>query len=212
MAPILPKSMPTTEPVIIDKTQSNKIHKESQQRSSKCLVYALTSFVTLFALWLIFASIVLRVTDPKLKLRSARVMHISYSILPSSPSFNITMIATMTIMNPNFGHFDYGNGSVMSVVYGNVSVGVGEICGDTMEARENKEINVMVNVRSSKKLVSGNNNLTNQIHSGTLELRNYAKLSGTVNLLKIVKKKKTIEMDCIMNLNLTAHSVHHIQC
>ncbi|KAE9596528.1 putative immunoglobulin-like protein [Lupinus albus] len=123
-------------------------------------------------------------------------MHISYNISPL-PSFNITMIATMTIMKPNFGDFNYGNGS---------------LSGARIEARKSKDINFVVNMWCSKiSLVSGNN-LINEINSGMLKFRSYAKLSGTVHLMKIVNKRKTIEMDCILNLNFTSHSIHHSRC
>ncbi|KAE9606546.1 putative Late embryogenesis abundant protein, LEA-14 [Lupinus albus] len=217
MAPMLPKSLSTPSPIHTHSTTESiiynsysQIHRESQKRSSKCLVYILSGFVTLLAFWVVFSSIVLHVKDPSLQLRSARVIHISYNTSPSLSS-NITMIATMKIMNPNFGRFNYGNGSV-SVVYGTASIGGWEISGAKMEARESKEFNVMVNMRCSKILLVSGNNITNEIHSGMLKLRSYAKLSGTIYLLKIVKKRKTIEMNCVMNLNLTSHSFHNIQC
>ncbi|CAL0332005.1 unnamed protein product [Lupinus luteus] len=217
MAPMLPKSLSTPSPIHTYSTTEaiiynsySQIHRESQKRSSKCLVYILAGFVTLLAIWVVFSSIVLHVTDPNLELRSARVIHISYNTSPSL-SFNITMIATMKIMNPNFGHFNYGDSSV-SVVHGAASIGGWEISGAKVEARESKEFNVMVNMISSKILLGSGNNITNGIHSGMLELRSYAKLSGTIHLLKIVKKMKTIEMNCVMNLNLTSQSFHYIQC
>ncbi|XP_019420818.1 PREDICTED: late embryogenesis abundant protein At1g64065 [Lupinus angustifolius] len=217
MAPILPKSLSTPSPIHTYSTTEaiiynsySQIHKESQKRSSKCLVYILASFVTFLAIWVVFSSIVLHVKDPNLELRSARVLHISYNTSPSL-SFNITMVATMKIMNPNFGYFIYGNGSV-SVVHGATNIGGWEISGAKMEARESKEFSVMVNMRYSKILLVSENNITNEIHSGMLKLRSYAKLSGTIYLLKIVKKMKTIEMNCVMNLNLTSQSFHYIQC
>ena len=184
------------------------VRKEPKRRS-KYLVYTLAGFVTLLAVCLAFASTVLKVRNPKLEMISAKVMHISYSTSPSA-SFNVTMIASLTIMNPNFGRFNYDN-STVNVLYGVISVGARETVGARVEARETKEIDVMVNMRSSKKLLASGN-LTNDIHSGTVKLRSYAKLSGTVQLLKIVKKRKTIVMACIMNLNLTSHSIHHVQC
>lgn len=215
MAPILSTSLSipsgihaySTTEAIIDKSQS-EIRKELQKRTSKCLVYTLAGLTTLLAVWLVFASVVLRVRDPKLELRSARVMHISYRSTSPSASFNVTMIARMSIMNPNFGGFDYGN-STVSVMYGVVSVGAWEMSGAIIEARETKEINVMVNMRL---LVRSGNNVTNEIHSGILKLRSYTKLSGTVHLLKMVKKRKIVGMACSMNLNLTSHSIHRIQC
>ncbi|TKY70984.1 Late embryogenesis abundant protein [Spatholobus suberectus] len=181
-----------------------------EKQSSKCLVYTLTGFVTLFAVWFVFASIVLRVGDPEIQLRSARLMHNTHNhnVSLSSP-FNVTMIASVTLTNPNFGRFYYGN-STVSVLYGASSVGAWELEGARVGARDTKEINFMVLMRFNKLLVKGN--LTNDIRSGMLKLRSYAKLSGTVHVLKMVKKRKTIEMACIMNLNLTSHSIHHLQC
>ncbi|XP_027362576.1 late embryogenesis abundant protein At1g64065-like [Abrus precatorius] len=176
--------------------------RHETKQSSKCFVYALASFVTLFAIWVIFASIVLRVRDPNIELRSVRLMHkFNHSVSPL-PSFNVTIIAQVTITNPNFGPFYYGNTSV-SMLYGISSVGACQLHGARVKAIETQEINCLVNMKF---------NHTNDIHSGMLKLRCYVKLSGEVRVLKIVKKRKTIEMGCIMKLNFTSYSVQHLLC
>lgn len=198
------------------------IHEQGKRSSSKCLVYTLAAFVTLLAVWTVFASIVtLSERDPEIRLGSAKLtaMHIStssnysYRASPTTSSLNVTMMARVTLTNPNFGPFDYGN-STVSVLYGVTCVGVGEIEAATVEARETKEINVMVkvNIGSSNKLLLVSGNFTSDIHSGILKLRSYAKLSGSVHVLKFVNKRKTMVMACIMSLNLTSHSFQHLQC
>ncbi|KAI4315480.1 hypothetical protein L6164_028281 [Bauhinia variegata] len=182
------------------------IHKE--ERSNKCFVYIFATFVILFALALGFASIVLRVTSPQIELRSATVNHIKYITSPS-PSFNVTMIAYLTIKNPNFGRFNYDN-STVSVQYEGASVGDGGFGSARLKARETKGMNLTVNMRSTKLLVTGN--LTSDINSGMLNLTSYAKLSGKVHLFKIFQKTTTAEMACIMNLNLTSKSIQDFQC
>lgn len=186
------------------------IHKETK-RSSKCLVYTLVFINTLLAIWLIFASTVLRTRNPEIKLKSAKVMHLSYHASASKASLNGTMITRLVITNTNFGHFDYMN-STVKLLYGVTCVGVGEIEGGIVEARESKVIKVMVNIRSSKLFVGGNFSSNNIGYLGIMKLRSYAELSGTVHLLKFVKKRKIIRMACLMNLNLTSHSFYHFQC
>ncbi|KAJ1416150.1 Late embryogenesis abundant protein [Sesbania bispinosa] len=179
-----------------------------EERSSKCFVFVLAAFVMCCAVLLAFASL-LRLRSPEIKLRSATLNHISYNSASPSASFNATVIAHISIKNPNYGAFSYEN-STVRILYAGVKVGDREIRSNRVNGRETKEMNVMVNVKSSKLPVTGN--LSSDINSGTLNLTSYAKFSGTVQLLKIINKRKTIEMACIMNLNLTSHAIQGIQC
>ena len=192
--------------------------KEEKQSSSKCLVYALVVLVAILFIWLVFASIVLRVGDPQIQLKSARLMHNTYNnhSVSSNSSFKVTLLARVSLTNPNlFCRFYYGNTRV-SVLYGASSVGAWELEGARLEGRETKEIDFVVHMSFSTKLVVVKRNLTNDTtHSdsaGMLKLRSYAKLSGTVHVLNMVNKKKTIEVACILNLNLTSYSTQHFQC
>ncbi|KAG5061528.1 hypothetical protein AAZX31_01G208200 [Glycine max] len=212
-SPVANKSNMTTEEVIA-MFPSRKEEKES----SKCLVYALVVFVAILFIWLVFASIVLRVGDPQIQLKSARLMHNTYNnhSVSSNSSFKVTLLARVSLTNPNlFCRFYYGNTRV-SVLYGASSVGAWELEGARLEGRETKEIDFVVHMSFSTKLVVVKRNLTNDTtHSdsaGMLKLRSYAKLSGTVHVLNMVNKKKTIEVACILNLNLTSYSTQHFQC
>nr|KYP37633.1 hypothetical protein KK1_041174 [Cajanus cajan] len=183
--------------------------RKQEKQSSKCLVYTLASFVTLFFVWFVFASIVLRVQDPDIELKSARLSRHNTDHHHYNHSFDVTMIARVTLTNPNFGPF-YNGDSRVSVLYGASTVGASQLLeGATVEPRQTKEFNFKLHMRFTK---SANANLTNDITSGMLKLTSYAKLSGTVHVLNIVNKKKTILMACIINLNITSYSIHHFQC
>ena len=182
------------------------IHEEG---SSKCFVFVLAAFVVLCAALLAFASIV-RLRNPEVKLISTTLTQIRYSASPSSGSVNATLITHISIKNPNYGGFSYEN-STVSVLYDGVRVGDRAIIGsDTVKARETKGMNVTMKVWSVNATVAWN--LSSDINSGMLNLTSYAKFSGNVQLLKIINKRKTIEMACVMNLNLTSHAVQGIQC
>lgn len=100
----------------------------------------------------------------------------------------------------------------MRVLYAGVKVGDREINSDRVKQRETKEMSVTVNVRSGNWLELPVAGPGSDINSGTLNLTSYAKFSGMVQLLKIIHKSKTIEMVCIVNLNLTSHAIQGIQC
>ena len=184
-----------------------------RKRSSKCFVYLFATFVTIFAVCLAIASIVLHAESPEVELRSASVKHFTYSnnstSSSSSASFNGTMIGFLTIKNPNFGDFKYEMTKV-SVLYGGMLLGDMKLGSARMKAKETKGMNITVNMRTSRLLVTGN--LTSEIDSRMLRLTSYARLSGTVHLFKIMSKRKTTEMACSINLNLTSLSFHNFHC
>ncbi|XP_054822956.1 late embryogenesis abundant protein At1g64065 [Prosopis cineraria] len=179
-----------------------------EQRSNKCFVFLLAAFVLLCAILLVFASIVLRVKKPLLHFESASVNNLSYRTSPS-PSFKLTMVAKITVNNPNFGNLDYGNSSV-TVLYGNSRIAERELEGGRVKAGEIKALNVTLNLRSDPVVSSGN--LSNDILSGAFNLTGYTKLTGTVHLLKFLKKNKSTELACVLRLNLTSYSVQNLQC
>ncbi|KAK7307880.1 hypothetical protein VNO77_41322 [Canavalia gladiata] len=195
-------------------SRHHTIHQETaiykpihQERSSKWFVFLFSAFVILCAVLLVFAS-VLRVRSPEVKLRSATLKQINYRASPA-PSFNATLITFLRIRNPNYGAFSYEN-STVTVLYAGENIGDKGIGSDRVSYRETKQMNVTVNVRSSKLPVTGN--LSGAINSGMLNLTGYVKFSGTVHLLKIINSRKTIQIACTMNLNLTSHAIKGIQC
>ncbi|CAJ1927614.1 unnamed protein product [Sphenostylis stenocarpa] len=179
-----------------------------EPRSGKCFVCVLAFFVILCALLLVFASIV-RVRNPRVKIRSATSNQISYSVSSSSPSFNATVVIFFSIKNPNLSAFTYENSSV-SVLYAGVKIGHRPINGGRVSFRKTKEINVIVNLSSAEIPVTAN--LSSDMNSGCLNLTSYAKFSGIVRLLKIMKVKMNIETACAMKLNFTSHVIQDIQC
>ncbi|KAK7308958.1 hypothetical protein RJT34_05321 [Clitoria ternatea] len=194
---VMPLPTPATMPIHTHTTKTTTEDliamfsiRQQRKQSSKFFVYIFASFVTLFALFTLFASIVLRVTNPQIEFISATFMHVHHA--------NITMFARVTLTNPNFGPFHYNNTTVAVS-----NVGARKLQGGRVEARETKKIDFVVNLRFHKPF---------NLSSDVMKLRSYAKLSGTVHVLKFVKRRKITVMACIMNLNLTSYSVHQILC
>jgi len=189
-------------------------HKKEEQ-SSKCLVYTLALFVVIMVIWLVLAFVTSHVGDPKIEFRSARLMHNthSYRNISTTSPLNVTIIARVTLTNPSFASFSFRKSSV-SVMYENsgVCVGVSKLKAATLEAKETKDLNLKVQMRLGQKELVTSNLTDHYIFSDMFKLRSYAKLSGTVHVLKLLKKKKTIQMSCTINLNLTSFSNQRFHC
>lgn len=181
-----------------------------EEKSSKCIVYFLLLIVLLVASALILASIFLHAKTPRIEIKSVTVNHLSHGRNASSPSFNATLVAELTMKNNNFGSFKFQNGSG-NFWYDIFKVGEMKIPEGLVRARETKTMKIRVQVKSYGAL-NEKTNLTSDINSGMVRLSSYAKLHGRVNLFKFVEKKKSPEMNCYMTVNLTSHSVQDLVC
>lgn len=182
-----------------------------KERSGKCFVYVFAAIVILCFFALVFALIVLRFRFPDVNLSSVAVknLRLSNGTASLSSSFSATLAAEMTIKNTNFGRFNLEN-STMSVLYGGMSVGDIRIGPLSVKARETKKMNVAVGVKSNR--LSDTKNLSSDMIAGMLKLNSYARLSGRVNFLDIIKKRKISGLNCSMTLNLTSGAFEDLQC
>ncbi|KAL4565488.1 hypothetical protein LXL04_029586 [Taraxacum kok-saghyz] len=175
--------------------------KPKHQESSKCLVYVLAAIVFHGTIFLVFGSVFLRVNNPKLRLSTVSIQNFQYENT-NSTSLNITMLAEATLDNENFGRYDFENCNSV-ILYGNLTVGGGDISGGRVAARNTKPISVTMRISSENlNFSSSGSDSTDQI-----EIVSYAKMTGRVHVLKIVDRRKTIEMNCTMSLHLTSQSI-----
>ncbi|KAA8520885.1 hypothetical protein F0562_011558 [Nyssa sinensis] len=101
------------------------------------------------------------------------------------------LVTQFAVKNTNFGHFKYDN-STVTILYGGSPVGEAFIPRGRAKARQTRRFNVTVDI--SFEQLSGNPNLTNDINSGFLTLTSQARLSGKVELMKVIKKNKSGNM------------------
>ncbi|KAK8623545.1 hypothetical protein V6N13_118428 [Hibiscus sabdariffa] len=125
------------------------------------------------------------------------------------PSFNIKLNAQVAVKNTNFGHFKFEN-TTISFEYGGVGVGDALVARGRSKARSTKKMNVAVELNSNN--IPNNSSLQSEIESGYLALTCHSKLSGKVQLMKLIKKKKSAEMRCAMVVNLVTKAVQDIKC
>nr|KJB52206.1 hypothetical protein B456_008G250600 [Gossypium raimondii] len=169
-----------------------------EEKSSKCLVYVLIITVVLGTILLTFGSILLRPRTPGFKFRSVQVRNLKYVTNSTSPSFNFTLIMQIVVENTNFGDFRFDNTTGSVIPTGRA------------QARKTERLNVSFDVSSVR--VPNTTRLNGNISSRILELSSHVKLSGKLNIMNIMKRRRHPEMTCFMKLNLTGSSVHDLTC
>ncbi|XVF51404.1 hypothetical protein PTKIN_Ptkin04bG0182700 [Pterospermum kingtungense] len=180
-----------------------------EEKSSKCLVYVLAIMVIVGTVLLTFSSVFLRVTSPGFEIGSVTVRNLQYGTNSSAPSFNFTLVTEVKVKNTNFGDFRFEN-TTGNVWFGRIGVGEMKIPTGRAQARATERFNVSVDVSSVR--IPDSMNLSSNISSGVLKLNSNGKLSGQVNVMNLMKRRRHPEMSCFMNLNLTAHKVQDLSC
>ncbi|EOY23369.1 hypothetical protein QUC31_008221 [Theobroma cacao] len=180
-----------------------------RKKRMKLFAYAAAFVVFQTIVILVFSLTVMRIKNPKFRVRSITVEDIAYTSTPNPPSFNMKFNAEVAVKNTNFGHFKFDN-TTISFDYGGVQVGEAFVAKGRAKARSTKKMNVTVDLNSNN--IPANSNLASDISSGFLTLTTHTKLSGKVHLMKLIKKKKSAQMNCTMTVNLASRAIQDIKC
>ncbi|XP_057810148.1 late embryogenesis abundant protein At1g64065-like [Salvia miltiorrhiza] len=173
----------------------------------KCLAYVAAFLVFQTAIILVFALTVMKIKSPKVRF-NAMVVESFSSNNNTATSINMRLLAQLTIKNTNFGHFKYDNATLV-VFYNGVPLGEALIPRGRTKARKTQRFNINVDVSTD---TLSDTNLGNDINSGILRLSSQAKLNGKVHLMKIIKKKKSGQMNCDWTVNLGNRQVENLRC
>ncbi|XP_030549661.1 late embryogenesis abundant protein At1g64065-like [Rhodamnia argentea] len=177
--------------------------------SSKCPVYFLAVVVVLAAIALVFSMIVLRPANPEFALRDVSVKFLNYTSDDQAPWLSARLAVRATLKNPNFGPFEFKSSNLTVSYYGTV-VGEKALGDGTVWSRETRHVDVTVAVGPSR--VAYLKNLSSDMGGKVLELTSYAKLSGRVHLIKIVKRRLTSVLNCTMSVGLSNRRVQDLKC
>ncbi|KAL7233134.1 hypothetical protein ACSBR1_016881 [Camellia fascicularis] len=194
-------------PVEPSMAQSDELQRKKRLRGFAFIViFALFSLIVTI---LVFGIVAMRVKTPRVEIRSVNVY-------VGNSTYNMTFIAQIEIKNKNFGDYKYDR-TTMSISHEGVIVGDGVIWKGNVKARDTYRMTVTTKVSSSGLLDASR--LSSDIGSGVLMLNSEARLKGKVYLMKIwgielqfVKKRKSAEMNCIMELNLTSGVIQNMDC
>ncbi|XP_022774050.1 late embryogenesis abundant protein At1g64065-like [Durio zibethinus] len=180
-----------------------------KKKRMKCLLYIVLFAVFQTGIILLFALTVMRIKKPKFRVRSGSFVEPFNIETGASPSFNLRMNTQFTVKNTNFGHFKYEAGNV-TFAYRDTTVGVAIIEKARARARSTKKVDVMVVLSSSS--LSNTNELGSDIRSGVLRLTSYSNLDGKIHLMKVIKRKKSAQMNCTMDIEIATKTLGNIIC
>ncbi|CAI9762446.1 unnamed protein product [Fraxinus pennsylvanica] len=176
-----------------------------KKKRMKCLLYIVLFAVFQTGIILLFALTVMKIRTPKFRVRSAAFETFNVGT-PTNPSLSLRMNAEFGIKNTNFGHFKYQN-STVHFFYGGAQVGEVVVQRARAKARSTRKFNAAVELSFPE-----NSQLGIDLSSGFVRLTSQSKLRGKVELMKVLKKNKSTDMNCSMDIVTTTQRLANIVC
>ncbi|XP_022757464.1 late embryogenesis abundant protein At1g64065-like [Durio zibethinus] len=182
-------------------------------RRKKCIkccgiIAALMIIQAVVIIILIFT--VFRVKDPVIKMNGVIVTKLELiNGTTPKPGSNISLIADVSVKNPNVASFKYRNTTTTLYYYGTV---VGDARGPAgrAKARRTMRMNITVDIITDRLLASPN--LVADVSSGTLTMSSYSRIGGRVNMFNIIKRYVTVKMNCSMTVNISSQAIQEQKC
>ncbi|KAI8540419.1 hypothetical protein RHMOL_Rhmol09G0262500 [Rhododendron molle] len=178
-----------------------------RQKHQKWLLYGVAFVVFQTGIILLFSTTVIKVRNPKFRVRSATFD--ASDIPTTNTSFNLKTNVALGIKNTNFGPYKYDY-STMYFYYGEAEVGSVVIPKSKAQFRRTKKFTVTLDLASTN--LVGNTQLANDLSTGIVPLSSRSKLTGKVELMLIFKKQKAVDMICTMEVNTATQSLQNISC
>ncbi|PRQ19953.1 putative Late embryogenesis abundant protein, LEA-14 [Rosa chinensis] len=178
-----------------------------RQKRMKLFMYIGIFIVFQIIVMTVFGLTVMKVKTPKVRLGQINVK--SFNSVPTTPSFDTTFTTQIRVKNTNWGPYKF-DASTATFMYQGVAVGQVSIPKSKAGMRSTKKINVAVSLNTDG--IPSSSTLGSELNSEILTLTSQAKLTGKVELMLIMKKKKAANMDCTMAFDLSTKMVKSLQC
>lgn len=187
------------------------VQKIRRKRRIKCCGYITALVLILAAVIVILIFTVLRVKDPIIKMNGVTVTRlelINNTAIPK-PGVNMSLIANVSVKNPNVASFKYSNTTTTLFYHGAV---VGEARGPPGKAKPQRtmQMNITVDIITDR-LVSSPN-LQADVNSGLLAMSSYSRIPGRVKILHIIKKHVVVKMNCTFRVNISSEAIQEQKC
>ncbi|KAK9279434.1 hypothetical protein L1049_013113 [Liquidambar formosana] len=184
-----------------------KIRRKNCIRCCGCIA-ALMLIQAIVIVILIFT--VFRVKDPIIKMNGVTVTKLDLiNGTTPRPGTNMSIIADVSVKNPNVASFKYSNTTTSLYYHGTL---VGEARGPPGQAKARRTMRMNITVDIITDRLMSNPNLNSDVASGLLSMSSYSRIGGRVKIMKIIKKHVTVKMNCTLTVNISSQAIQEQKC
>ena len=178
-----------------------------RRKRIKLFTYIGIFIVFQIAVMAVFGLTVMKVKTPKVRLGESTL--IDFTSSTTTPSFATTFNTQIRVKNTNWGPYKFDAGNV-TFLYQDTPVGTVVVPKGKVGMRGTKKINVDVSLNTVA--LPSSSTLSSELSGGVLTLTSEAKLTGKVELMLIMKKKKSASMSCTIKIDVSTKTVKSLEC
>ncbi|KAL0015900.1 hypothetical protein SO802_002969 [Lithocarpus litseifolius] len=180
-------------------------HKKFHHRKCiKCFGCFTALLLIIAVIMLVLAFTVFHIRDPMARMNALTLTNLKLSNGTLRQDVNVTLIADVSVKNPNAATFRYDN-STTTIYYHGAVVGEARIPSGKAKAWRTVRMNMTVDIIPSKVLAV--QNINSDLISGQLNVSSYTKITGRVKVLNIVNKHVVVAMNCNMTYNILSQGI-----
>nr|XP_009760571.1 PREDICTED: uncharacterized protein LOC104212899 [Nicotiana sylvestris]XP_016493851.1 PREDICTED: uncharacterized protein LOC107813147 [Nicotiana tabacum] len=190
--PLAPSNfMPRSDAESLANFQANNIKRKNKIRN----ILFFTLFVT--GIVLLFSLIFVRIKSPQIWLENIRVTN-------DSDGNNINFSAQVFVRNHNYWRYEFDS-SLATITSGSVTIGQFIIPETEVRRRSTKKLYINANIVTFARQGVNNTN-------GILPVTSLAKIRGELQIFRVFRRKKSADLSCTMNINLTISAIQDLDC
>ncbi|XP_010916767.1 late embryogenesis abundant protein At1g64065 [Elaeis guineensis] len=182
-----------------------------RRRRRRCLICcgSCTALVVVIAIVLVIITVtVYKVKEPVMTMNSVSIKNLNLS-LGSSLNINMTVVADVSVKNPNAAFFRFGE-STTALYYRAREVGVAYGPPGTAGARKTFRINVTIDVMADRLL--SDPSVIGDLAAGKLDVTTSTKVGGRAKIFLIIKRHVDVMMNCSMTMAVSNQSILAQSC
>ncbi|KAM2227762.1 hypothetical protein ACFXTI_014536 [Malus domestica] len=192
-----------------DEEEVGSLHiKLGQRKYVQCCGCVSAVFLIIAVTAIVLGFTMFHVKDPKIKMNEVTFQRLEFSNGTLRADINITLIADVSIKNPNVASFKYSNATTM-VYYRRTEVGEGRTPAGVAKARRTSRMNVTVDIVRGK--ILGVPGFVSEVATGELTMTTYTRIQGTVKVAT-VKKNVVVELNCTVRYNFSSGKIQGKDC
>ncbi|EPS68079.1 hypothetical protein M569_06698, partial [Genlisea aurea] len=181
-----------------------------RRRCMKCCGWTVSVVLLLAAACVVLFFSVFRVKDPIIRLNNVIVNRLDLlnTVTTPPPRRNITVVADVSVKNPNYGSFRYPI-TRTSIFYRGAVIGDARGPPGMSRSHETTRMNITVDVNVDR--VMSQPDLGSDIGSGLMTMGSFTRVGGRMEVL-VLKKPVTITLNCTVTINITSQGIEQQNC
>ncbi|XP_073015356.1 late embryogenesis abundant protein At1g64065-like [Primulina eburnea] len=188
---------------------SHDAREKRRKKRRKWLLYVVLFIIFQSAVIAVFTLTIMKIRRPKFSVGAATFSNFNVDNSTAKPSFSTRMNVELRVKNSNFGRFQY---KATTVYFSYRATSIGEALVSESHAKWKSKKKFVVDVDLDFAGAQSDPQLVSDLADGVVPISSHAELRGKVELLFVLKKRKSTYINCSMEILTGSQQLGNIAC